>query len=156
MLISPRHTFRIYDEAFMRQAVKLVEESKHPMTAIARALGIHDNNLRKWVKIQHTPYLLQRRLHQDAPNRVWYSDITHLHTRQGVVYVSVVMDVCSHGLDYCLGRRETTFSPCLAIQEKSDFRRYHGRIYAKCLHSYRYSSDAPDRSVPIRNMTNIE
>jgi putative transposase len=86
MLISPRHTFRIYDEAFMRQAVKLVEESKHPMTAIARALGIHDNNLRKWVKIQHTPYLLQRRLHQDAPNRVWYSDITHLHTRQGVVY----------------------------------------------------------------------
>ena len=42
-----------------------------------------------------TPDLLERRFHASAPNTVWTSDITYVWTREGWVYLAVVLDLYS-------------------------------------------------------------
>jgi transposase InsO family protein len=37
--------------------------------------------------------LLQRVFHADAPNRVWVADITYLPTKEGWLYLAVVLDL---------------------------------------------------------------
>jgi transcriptional regulator with PAS, ATPase and Fis domain len=46
----PQRRFRTYDEAFKRQAVKLVQENKRSVSVVAREVGIHENNLCHWVE----------------------------------------------------------------------------------------------------------
>ena len=41
------------------------------------------------------PNLLERRFDVDAPNTVWVSDITYLWTRQGWLYLAVILDLYS-------------------------------------------------------------
>jgi putative transposase len=41
------------------------------------------------------PNVLKRRFEPGAPNKVWASDITYLHTKQGWTYLAVVLDVGS-------------------------------------------------------------
>lgn len=50
-----KRVHRQYDEQYKREAVKLAESSKKPLSQVARELGIHDNNLRKWVVRYGTP-----------------------------------------------------------------------------------------------------
>ncbi|MBN9399560.1 MAG: transposase ['Candidatus Kapabacteria' thiocyanatum] len=38
-----------YDEAFKREAVRLVVEEKRPYTRVARDLGIAEETLRRWI-----------------------------------------------------------------------------------------------------------
>ncbi|MBN9400656.1 MAG: transposase ['Candidatus Kapabacteria' thiocyanatum] len=38
-----------YDEAFKREAVRLVVEEKQPYTRVARDLGIAEETLRRWI-----------------------------------------------------------------------------------------------------------
>lgn len=44
---------------------------------------------------QIAPNLLERRFDVAEPNRVWCSDITYLDTREGVMYLAVVIDLAS-------------------------------------------------------------
>ncbi|WP_353372301.1 DDE-type integrase/transposase/recombinase [Aliiglaciecola sp. NS0011-25] len=39
--------------------------------------------------------LLSRQFNVDKPNTVWSSDITYVQTRQGALYLAVVMDLFS-------------------------------------------------------------
>jgi transposase InsO family protein len=39
--------------------------------------------------------LLNRAFAQDAPNRVWVSDITYVPTREGWLYLATVLDLFS-------------------------------------------------------------
>jgi transposase InsO family protein len=41
------------------------------------------------------PNLLDGDFHSDGPNRVWVGDITHIRTRQGWLYLAVVLDLFS-------------------------------------------------------------
>jgi putative transposase len=41
------------------------------------------------------PDLVQRRFITNQPNRIWTSDITYVWTREGWVYLAVVLDLCS-------------------------------------------------------------
>jgi len=41
------------------------------------------------------PNVLARRFMQTAPNRVWVGDITYLWTREGWMYLAVLIDLCS-------------------------------------------------------------
>lgn len=41
------------------------------------------------------PDLVRRDFAADGPNRAWFADITYVHTRQGWLYLAVVMDIWS-------------------------------------------------------------
>ena len=58
--------------------------------------------------------LLDRMFIQDAPNRVWVSDITYIRTREGWLYLATVMDLFSRKIvGWAMGPRMTK---ALAIQ----------------------------------------
>jgi putative transposase len=42
-----------------------------------------------------TPNVLQRQFHPDAPNVSWVTDITHIRTHEGWLYLAVVVDLFS-------------------------------------------------------------
>ncbi len=39
------------------------------------------------------PDLLNRDFHADRPNQKWVTDMSYIHTKQGVVYLSVICDL---------------------------------------------------------------
>lgn len=45
---------RVFDAAFKREALQLVETSGKPLAQVARDLGISDNTLQGWKQQQHT------------------------------------------------------------------------------------------------------
>lgn len=45
---------------------------------------------------QVTPNCLQRQFNPEAPNEVWVTDITHIRTHEGWLYLAVVLDLFSH------------------------------------------------------------
>jgi len=52
--------------------------------------------------------LLDRAFDQDAPNRVWVSDITYISTREGWLYLATVMDLFSRKIvGWAMGARMT-------------------------------------------------
>lgn len=64
--------------------------------------GIRAKTKRKFVittdsrhKLPVAPDLLQRRFTEAAPNRVWTTDITYIHTAQGWLYLAVMLDLHS-------------------------------------------------------------
>ena len=56
---------------------------------------------RKWVNMGQQVHkyenLLNRRFHADRPNSKWVTDFSYIHTKQGVLYLSMIRDL----YDYC-------------------------------------------------------
>jgi putative transposase len=46
-------------------------------------------------KTPPAPDLVERRFRADAPDRLWLADITYVETREGYLFLAVVMDMCS-------------------------------------------------------------
>lgn len=42
-----------------------------------------------------TPNILNRQFKVTTPNKVWVTDITYIHTRQGMMYLASVLDLCT-------------------------------------------------------------
>lgn len=47
---------------------------------------------------QYAPDRLQRRFVSERPHRVWSSDITYIWTREGWLYLAVILDLCSRAI----------------------------------------------------------
>lgn len=69
---------------------------------LMRVHGIRAKMVRRFKVTTHSsstqvvaPDLLQRKFMIHQPNRVWTSDITYIWTREGWVYLAVVLDLCS-------------------------------------------------------------
>lgn len=61
------------------------------------------------VATHHIPDLVRRRWDQGELDRVWISDITYLHTREGVVFLCAIRDACSRRvLGWAMDERQTT------------------------------------------------
>ena len=52
---------------------------------------------RKWQQMGQQAHkyknLLNRKFHADRPNRKWVTDISYIHTKQGVLYLSMIRDL---------------------------------------------------------------
>lgn len=46
-------------------------------------------------KLPVAPDLMQRRFNQAVPNRVWTTDITYISTAEGLLYLTVMLDLHS-------------------------------------------------------------
>ena len=57
---------------------------------------------RKWVNMGQQMHryenLLNRQFHADAPNRKWVTDISYIHTKQGVLYLSMIRDLYDNSI----------------------------------------------------------
>ena len=57
---------------------------------------------RKWKQMGQQVYkyenLLNRDFHAEAPNRKWVTDISYIHTRQGVLYLSMIRDLYDNSI----------------------------------------------------------
>ena len=69
--------------------------------------------------------MLSRDVHADSPNRKWVTDISYIHTKQGVLYRSMIRDLCDNGIAACkTGRRQTvnlvldTIRPAMKKEKK--------------------------------------
>ncbi len=48
--------------------------------------------------IHRYPNLLNREFHADKPNQKWVTDISYIHTQQGVLYLSVIRDLYDNSI----------------------------------------------------------
>lgn len=67
---------------------------------------------RKWVnmgqQIHKYENLLNRHFHADRPNSKWVTDISYIHTKQGVLYLSMIRDLYDNSIvAYKTGTQQT-------------------------------------------------
>ena len=67
---------------------------------------------RKWVNMGQQVHkyenLLNRRFHADRPNSKWVTDISYIHTKQGVLYLSIIRDLYDNSIvAYKTGTEQT-------------------------------------------------
>lgn len=57
---------------------------------------------RKWVHMGEQVHkyddLLNREFNADCPNRKWVTDISYIHTKQGVLYLSMIRDLYDNSI----------------------------------------------------------
>jgi putative transposase len=81
---------------------KGIRVSRKRVARLMREEGIRAKSARKYKattdsnhRLPIAPNLLERRFDVDEPNKVWVSDITYLWTRQGWMYLVVIIDLFS-------------------------------------------------------------
>ena len=86
-------------KALTRQGIHC---GKHRVARLRRLSGIEAKRRRRFTVTTHSrlgqwiaPNLVQRRFTAPAPNRLWVGDVTFVATRQGWLYVAVLLDVYS-------------------------------------------------------------
>ena len=67
---------------------------------------------RKWQQMGQQLHkyenLLNREFHADGPNRKWVTDISYIHTKQGVLYLSIIRDLYDNSIvAYKTGTEQT-------------------------------------------------
>lgn len=86
--------------------------------------------------------LLRRDFRAPAPNRVWTSDITYLWTREGWVYLAVVLDLYSRFIvGWELSDRLTTDLVTTALQRALDRRQPEGDLVFHSDRGSQYASE---------------
>jgi transposase InsO family protein len=84
---------------------KGVRVGRHRVRRLMRLGALRTRRRRRWVRTTDSrhahpvaPNLLARQFTVEAPNRVWAADITYLPTRQGWLYLAVVVDLFSRAV----------------------------------------------------------
>lgn len=79
-----------------------VQMGRWRVRRLMRESGLHPVWKRKFVSTTNSKHgygvaenLLNRQFDVAQPNQAWVSDMTYIHTRQGWLYLAVVMDLCS-------------------------------------------------------------
>ena len=95
-----KRTFHTYGYRRMWLALKNDGIVQNPKT-ILRIMKKYDllseiRRRRKWVQMGQQLHkyenLLNRNFHADGPNRKWVTDISYIQTKQGVLYLSMILD----------------------------------------------------------------
>lgn len=105
--------------------------SRKRVARLMRELGIRAKSARKYKattdsnhRLPVAPNLLERRFETEGPNRVWVSDITYLWTRQGWMYLAVIIDLFSRRIvGWGLQERMSASLVCEALDAAARLRR---------------------------------
>jgi putative transposase len=85
---------RVHAELRLGVGVRVGRKRVERLMRVHQLCGVHR---RRWRRGRPAPAthadLVGRVFHADAPNRLWVTDITQHHTREGWVYCAVVLDV---------------------------------------------------------------
>ena len=93
--------------------------------------------------IHRYPNLLNRKFHADRPNQKWVTDISYIHTGQGVLYLSVIRDLYDNSI--VAHKTSTTQNIQLVLSTIKDAKRKEKVTAELQLHSdqgFQYTSQA--------------
>lgn len=104
--------------------------SRRRVSRLMRELGLRGKSRRKYKVTtkavpgrQPVPDLVSRKFRVDQPNTVWAGDISYLPTKEGWLYLAVMMDLHSRRVvGWAMGERLTTNLPLAALQMGVDRR----------------------------------
>ena len=100
------HSFRTYGYRRMWLVLKKRGTHRNPKTIlrIMEKYGLlaEIRRRRKWGNLGQQAHqyenLLDRRFHADRPNSKWVTDISYIHTRQGMLYLSMIRDLYDNSI----------------------------------------------------------
>lgn len=82
-----------------------IECGRHRVARLRKSVGIEARRKQRFrVMVQHqhrkptVPDLVRRQFTVPAPNQVWVSDMTMLRTREGWLYLAIVLDLYARRL----------------------------------------------------------
>jgi transposase InsO family protein len=108
-----------------------VHVSRKRVARLMREAGLRAKGRRKYKATTDSnhaqpvaPNLLQRDFHAERPDAVWVSDITYIWTRQGWMYLAVILDLYSRKVvGWSLAERMTAALVCNALNVAVRLRR---------------------------------
>lgn len=104
---------------------------------------------KKWIQLGQQVHkyenLLNRQFHADTPNSKWVTDISYIHTKQGVLYLSVIRDLYDNSIvAYKTGTRQTVnlVLDTIRLAMKKEEKRVAGELQLHSDQGFQYTSQA--------------
>ena len=104
---------------------------------------------RKWVNMgQHLhryENLLNRQFHADKPNRKWVTDISYIHTKQGILYLSMIRDLYDNSIvAYKTGTEQTVnlVLDTIRLAMRKEKKRVAAELHLHSDQGFQYTSQA--------------
>ena len=104
---------------------------------------------RKWVnmgqQVHRHENLLNRDFHADRPNSKWVTDISYIHTGQGILYLSMIRDLYDNSIVAYKAAQSQTVSLVLdtiRLAVKQEKKKVAGRLQLHSDQGFQYTSQA--------------
>ena len=104
---------------------------------------------RKWVNLGQQVHryenLLKRQFRADRPNSKWVTDISYIHTKEGVLYLSMIRDLYDNSIvAYKTASRQTLghVLDTIRLVMKKDKKRVAAELQLHCDQGFQYTSNA--------------
>ena len=104
---------------------------------------------RKWQQLGQQVHkyknLLNRDFHADKPNSKWVTDISYIHTKQGVLYLSMIRDLYDNSIvAYKTGTQQTVnlVLDTIRLAMKQEKKRVAAELYLHSDQGFQYTSQA--------------
>lgn len=102
---------------------------------------------RKWVQLGQQVHkyenLLNREFHAERPNAKWVTDISYIHTKQGVLYLSMIRDLYDNSIvAYKTGTQQTVnlVLDTIRLAMKQEKKRVAGELHLHSDQGFQYTS----------------
>lgn len=104
---------------------------------------------RKWTQMGQQVHkyenLLNRDFHADRPNRKWVTDISYIHTKQGVLYLSMIRDLYDNSIvAYKTGTQQTVnlVLDTIRLAMKGEQKKVAAELHLHSDQGFQYTSQA--------------
>lgn len=146
-------SFRTYGYRRMWLWLKSQNILRNPKTVL-RIMKKYDllseiRRRRKWQQLGQQVYryrnLLNRDFHADKPNCKWVTDISYIHTKQGVLYLSMIRDLYDNSIvAYKTGTRQTVnlVLDTIHLAMKQEKKRAAAKLQLHSDQGFQYTSQA--------------
>ena len=104
---------------------------------------------RKWgnmgQQLHRYENLLNRQFHADKPNRKWVTDISYIHTKQGILYLSMIRDLYDNSIvAYKTGTEQTVnlVLDTIRLAMRKEKKRVAAELHLHSDQGFQYTSQA--------------
>ena len=146
-------SFRTYGYRRMWMVLKKKGIHRNPKTIlrIMKKYGLlaEIRRRRKWQQMGQQVHkyenLLNRKFHADRPNSKWVTDISYIHTKQGVLYLSIIRDLYDNSIvAYKTGTEQTVnlVLDTIHMAMHREKKRVAGKLQLHSDQGFQYTSQA--------------
>ena len=75
------------------ELAELISQVRAEARGVTRACAKRPSGEKRAAKRESAEDLVKRKFSADGPNMAWFADITYVKTRQGWLYLALVMDI---------------------------------------------------------------